>query len=163
MQRAWHGLTATLLTTRPGLVSLTASEHVVGLHTGRPVQARCRLDGRTQRRVQSRGDVVLVPAGASGAWDDDRASQMLLLSVSTALVQKAARGLGLDGDSVALTPRLQVRDPQIQHLGWALEDELAGDPADSLYGDSLAMALAVHLVRRHRVSSAAADPPARAG
>src|SRR5438477_651469 len=44
----------------------------------------------------------------------------------------------------------RLSDPQIQHILWALHGELAGGcPAGRLYGESLATALAVHLLRQY--------------
>ena len=53
-----------------------------------------------------------------------------------------------------------MRDPTIEHLGWALKTEMeAGYPNGSLYTDSLAAALAIHLLKRH---SSASQPRAEA-
>jgi AraC family transcriptional regulator len=45
-----------------------------------------------------------------------------------------------------------IRDPQLLHLGLALQAELAaGCPGGRLYGEALATALAVHLVQHYAV------------
>jgi AraC family transcriptional regulator len=53
-----------------------------------------------------------------------------------------------------------LRDGRLEHIAWALEAELTAEvPGDALYGESLGMALAVHLVRRYRTSSGALFEP----
>jgi AraC family transcriptional regulator len=53
-------------------------------------------------------------------------------------------------NAVQLQSRFQIRDPQIEHIGWALKAEIEqGFPGGSLYMDSMATALAVQLLRRH--------------
>src|SRR5262245_29643293 len=99
IQRSWNGLRATLLATPPGPLHAPASPHLrLALHIGRPVRAICRCDGRTHRRLQSRGDIDLVPAGLPGVWEDDRSTSVLAVSVSSKLLRTAAVGLGLDAD-----------------------------------------------------------------
>jgi AraC family transcriptional regulator len=57
----------------------------------------------------------------------------------------------LDPDRAGLEPRHQFRDPQIEHIAWALDAERrAGYPGGLLYTESLGMALAVHLLGRYR-------------
>ena len=161
-RRSWNGLEVALFDTPAGATHARASRsHRLAVHVGRPVRAVCKCDGRTHRRLQSRGDIDLVPAGLPGVWEDDRATRILRVSVSPALLGAAAAGLGLDADRVALGPRFQLRDPRLEHLAWALEAELAeGAAGDALYVESLAMALAAHLVRRYRTDPRAVAEPA---
>lgn len=153
-RRSWDGLDVALVHAKAGATRVPASpDHRFGLHTGRPVRAVCRVDGRTHRRLQSRGDIDLVPAGMPGVWEDDRPTTMLRVQIAPARIRSAAAGLGLDPDRVELAPRFQVRDPRLEHIAWALEAELhAAEPGDALYGESLAMALAAHLVRSYRAT-----------
>ncbi|WP_394821228.1 helix-turn-helix domain-containing protein [Pendulispora albinea] len=156
-RRIWGGLDVALVDTPMGATRVPASSnHRFTVHVGTPVRAICQCDGRTHSRLQSRGDIDLVPAGLPGVWEDDRATSLLRVSVSPALLGAAAAGLGLDPDRIALTPRFQLRDPQLEHLAWALEAELEAPAAsDALYGETLAMGLAVHLVRRYRLETGA--------
>ena len=45
--------------------------HRLGIHVGAPVNASCHCDGKHHRRVQSDGDIDIVPAGLDGDWKDD--------------------------------------------------------------------------------------------
>jgi AraC family transcriptional regulator len=150
IRRSWQGLRVALVDTPAGTTSVGASEdHRLGLHVGRPVHATCRFGGRTQRRVQTRGDMDLVPAGEPGVWQDDRATRILLVELSRALVESTGAHVGLDPARIDLAPQFQLRDARIGHILGALQAELEADaPSDPLYGESLAIALASQLVLR---------------
>jgi AraC family transcriptional regulator len=153
-QRHWHGMHAAVFNTPPGMTRTPASESLrLGVHLGRPVRARCRVAGLEQSRLQSRGDADLVPAGESGTWEDDRTARILRLVLAPSLIASTARDMGLYDDRVEFAPRFQIRDPRIHFVACAIEAEIdAPVPSDPLYGDSLAIALASHLIRRHRAS-----------
>jgi AraC family transcriptional regulator len=73
--------------------------------------------------------------------------------LTPALLRSAAEGIGLDPDRATLAPRFQLKDPRIEHIGWALKAELeSGYPSDRLYAESLGMALAAHLLRHYAPS-----------
>jgi AraC family transcriptional regulator len=124
--------------------------HLLALHASGPVRASCRCDGRLDRRIQRRGDIDIVPAGFPGSWEDEGPATALAIGLPPALLRIAAEGMGVDPDRVDLTPQLQLRDPLIEHIGWALQADLEADhPGGGLYAESLGMALAAHLVRRY--------------
>ena len=141
--------------TRPGIVSLEAvTDHRIKIHTGEAVAGTCG----TNRFVYTHGDVDLLPAGSSDSWQEDSASTSVMLRFPPSLLALAADDLGLDGSRVGLMARHQFRDPQIQHIAWALDaDRQAGQPAGKLYAESLGIALAAHLLASHQV----AQPPLR--
>jgi len=149
-----------LIATRAGVTrTLPSRDHRLVFHVGRPVRATCRTDNRTHHRLQSRGDLDLIPAGIPGIWEHDEDSTVLLIDVSPELLAAAAARAGLP-EPIELEPQLQLRDPQLEHLAWAFEAELqSGSLGDPLYGDSLGMAIAAHLVRRYRLSATAAREP----
>ena len=125
------------------------------MHLGAPVRAVCIVDGRQSNRVQREGDVDVIPAGLPGVWRDETPATFLGLILSPALVSKAAEGVGLPPDRGELTPQFQLREPRIQHIAWAVKSELeSGEPSDRLYGESLGLALATHLLRHYASSDA---------
>ncbi|MGL4287803.1 MAG: helix-turn-helix domain-containing protein [Phreatobacter sp.] len=146
--RGWVGLEAEFGLIPAGLTRVPATlDHRLGIHVGAPVNAACRCDGRVHRRVQSHGDIDVVPAGLAGEWEDDADCSILRFWISPALIRQAAQEIGRDPDRVALAPQFQLRDPGIEHIAWALKAELETDVAsDRLYAESLGMALAVRLV-----------------
>ncbi|WP_027051312.1 AraC family transcriptional regulator [Mesorhizobium erdmanii] len=132
--------------------------HRLGVHVGAPVNASCNCDDKHHRRVQSDGDIDIVPAGLEGDWQDDADCTILRLWVSPALVRRAAEDLEIDPDRVVVRPQFQRRDPRIEHIAHALATGLSPDvPSDRLYFESLARALAVRVIQ-----GAASRPDVRA-
>jgi AraC family transcriptional regulator len=145
--RARLGLRVDLRTTLPGVVELEAlPDHRLKIHAGAPVQGACRF----HRFLYTRGDVDIVPAGTSDVWQEEQSSTSLMLQLSPSLLRRAAEDMGLDPDRAGLEPRHQFRDPQIEHIAWALDAERrAANPSGLLYTESLGLALAVHLLGRY--------------
>lgn len=140
--------------THGGTVELKAlSEHRVRVHASAPVRGLCGAQGFVYRR----GDVDLVVAGQAERWHEDGPARSLVLHFSPALLERTADGLGLRSSHGRLAPRHQLRDAQLAHLAWALEAERAdGGLNGRLYVDSLASALAVHLLGRYTLAGRAA-------
>jgi AraC family transcriptional regulator len=146
--RAWIGLRVDLQTTPAGDVQLQAlADHRLKIHAGAPVRGTCRF----QRFHYTRGDIDILPAGASDVWHEDDSSTSLMLQLSPSLLRRAAEDLGADPDGAGLELRHQIRDPQIEHIAWALDAErAAGYPSGLLYTETLGSALAIHLLGRYR-------------
>ncbi len=161
LRRTWSGLEVALVATRAGVTrTLPSRDHRLVCHVGRPARATCRTDNRTHHRLQSRGDLDLIPAGFPGGWEDGEASTVLLIEISPELLAAAAARAGRAEDRIDLAPQLQLRDPKLEHVAWAFEAELRAEaPGDPLYGDSLGMAIAAHLVHRYRTCTGAAREP----
>lgn len=141
-----NGLRVDLKTYAAGPVELTAQPaHQIMIHAGEPVRGMCAT---AQRYTYTRGDVDIVPAGMADRCLHDDSSTSLVVQLAPALLRQAAEDLGVDPDRTSLAPQHQLRDPQIEHIAWALDAErrLAG-PGSALYADSLGLALALHLLR----------------
>jgi AraC family transcriptional regulator len=138
--------------------------HIV-IHVGHPVEIGCERAGQTHRGVSVHGDVDIIPAGVASRWTLKRPDCALIVRVSQELLKEAAAGLGMDGANIALRNRFQVRDPEIEHLGWALKAELEhrnGNSEGRLYADCVGMALACRLLQGHS-EAARAENGARLG
>jgi len=142
----WHriGLRVDVRTTLPGRVELdTASDNLLKIHAGAPVRGGCR----SHRFLYTRGDIDLFPAGLSDVWEEEQASTSLIVRLAPSLLRRAAEEIGLGSDRADLAPRHQFRDPQIEHIAWALDAERrAGHPSGLLYTESLGLALALRLL-----------------
>ena len=149
--RFWSGFDATINDVTGGYTETPFhAQHKLTMLLGAPLRTTCRCDDAISSRFQARGAFDVIPAGYAGAWVDEGASTFLTVNVSQALVRSAAEGMGVDPDRVAIAPHLHARDPQIEHIGWALAAELrSGEPFGRLYADSLGVALAAHLLRRY--------------
>jgi AraC family transcriptional regulator len=153
--RGWAGFEAEFLHIPRGLLHVPGGEmHGVGIHFGPPVNADCSCDGLRMRRVQKSGDIDIVPAGVDGSWEDDASCHILRLALRPALLRQVAEDLGQDADKLDLSPRFQVRDAGIEAIGWAIKADLeSASPADPLYIDLLANALAVRLIETAKGSA----------
>jgi AraC family transcriptional regulator len=135
--------------------------HRLILHVGAPVRADCRIDGLHQRRLQIDGDLDLVPAGATGLWEDDRPATILRFCLTPALLRATAEDMEMNPAGVTLAPQLQARDPQIEYIASALRAALAtGAAIEPLFAQSLGTALVARLLRRFATE---APPMARGG
>lgn len=112
--------------------------------------------GRDRFRY-SRGQVDILPAGATEEWEEWTASTTLALSLPEAMLSEAAAQAGLGAGRTGLEARFQLLDPHIEHVAWALNaEQQAGNPHGAIYTELLGMALAVRLAGAYRA-------PARPG
>jgi AraC family transcriptional regulator len=156
------GLTVDLFQAGGGLFNAPPSpEHRLNLYIGGPVRAECRIDGLRHRHIQLHGDFDLVPAGASGVWEDDRPATFLHFRITPALLQATAEEMDMNPGGIGLTPQIQAHDPQIEHLALALHAALAaGAPLERLFAESLGTALVARVLCRY---ASDAPSPARGG
>lgn len=157
---SWGGFEAILFRGDPGLHRSGPMEvDRFGFHVGSPVRADCACEGVSQGGWQSRGDFDLVPAGASGQWEDETAADIMSFRFRPELMARTAGELGLSREHARLAPRLRARDPYVELIVWALKAEIEdGLPGPALYGESLGQALATRLLSFH-----AGTRPARTG
>jgi AraC family transcriptional regulator len=149
--RSWTGFASSLYDTSGGLVEVPAAlSYNVSMHVGAPVFAACRCDGPIHKRLQTPGDIDIVPFGCAASWEDDGPTSMLSMRLSPALVRSVAESMRLNPDRLYVEPQMQIKDPRLQLLGWAVKAELeAIDPFGRLYAESLGTAIAVHVLRRY--------------
>ncbi|MGH7754654.1 MAG: helix-turn-helix domain-containing protein [Vulcanimicrobiaceae bacterium] len=149
--RFWTGFEGLLYEVHDGSVPARVNPtHSIAMLAGAPIRTFCRCDGLASQRLQLPGDIDLVPAGASVAWEFAGSSRIVEVTLSTTLLRTAAEGMGVKPERGELAPHLQVRDPLLEHVLWALKAELEFDaPLGRLYADSLGLALAAHLLRRY--------------
>ncbi len=147
-QRHWNGFDAIVYEASAGFSEQQFVRHNVSMQVGRPLLVTSRCNGQTVRRLQVPGDVKIVPPGVPRVWETESATIKLSMYLSSPLMLAAADAMGVNSDRVDIPPQLHVRDPRIEHIGWAVKAELeASEPLGRLYGDSLGLALAAHLLR----------------
>ncbi len=147
-QRHWNGFEAIVYEATAGFSEQQFVRHNVSMQVGRPLLVTSRCNGQTVRRLQVPGDVKIVPPGVPRVWETESATIKLSMYLSSPLMLSAADAMGINSDRVEIPPQLHVRDPRIEHIGWAVKAELeASEPWGRLYGDSLGLALASHLLR----------------
>jgi AraC family transcriptional regulator len=134
-------------------------DHRLSIHAGTPVTS-VRWEGREKHRyVRSAGGINIVPAGALSRWWIEAPMQQMLLRVPQTSFTLAAQDLGLDPARVYLDQHYQVRDARIEHIGHALQLEVAeGNPNGRLFLDSLNIALCVRLIHEFSRHAPIATP-----
>ena len=128
--------------------------HVVGVNLGKPVSSEVKTRGRFRSILNKTGSISLFPShhsyfarmnpGKNGS------AHALYVVTEPPLLTEVAADLGLRPDSVELVGQHGVIDPALLHIAMALRGGLrVGRAGDAMYGESLSLALAVHLLRRY--------------
>ena len=159
----WHGL---LLERHIGDAVYDARDseaptNILHFFEGPPLTTEWRFDGRTQRVVNLPGSVALEPKGLHFDVHCVRArpAPQWIMDVEQALFTRRIEET-VPGGRVELTAHLNITDPRIVTLCRLLQADLeAGCPAGPLYGELLASALAVQLVRQCSAGATTLDPP----
>ena len=114
------------------------------------VQANFILNGSWQHECYTNGDLAILPASQLFPRTQiDREFTLIDIYLEPATLAHAAHE-SVDADKIELVPQWKLRDPLIEQMGLALKVELEAGGADSrLYAESMATALAVHLLRRY--------------
>ncbi len=148
-------LTLTFRTDPPGVLeTVRPSDPRVVIHFGAPVDIGCERCGLAHRGVAIHGDVDIIPAGVASQWTLGKQDSAFVVAVSQELLQEAAIDLSIDPSETVLLNRFTMRDARLEHLAWALKAEMDdGFTAGRLFTDSLAMAMACQLLKRHSVAS----------
>lgn len=147
--RTWGPLAATEVHATPGRYpGQVVSDHRLIFYLTPDVPTDCACEGVAQRRVQAPYDFDIVPAGASGFWEDHADCDMVSVRLAPRLLTSTAEALALPLERMDLAPRLGARDPTVEHVVRALVAELAAPaPAGRIYADSLATALTTRLLQ----------------
>lgn len=122
----------------------------IAMHLGRSVYMVCQRGSLKHRGWGVHGDIDIVPADTRCIWEPDGPDTALIIGVEPELLQETTEELGLTADTVEIVSRFQIRDSQIEHICFAMKDEMeAGYPTGNLFFESLSRALASAMVLRH--------------
>jgi AraC family transcriptional regulator len=135
----------------PGVVENPGlTRPVVAVHVGPPVRLECRHGREKHVGLAIHGDIDVVPAGVFARWEMKQTDTALLIEIAPKLLNQVSEELGHETSVIELRSRFQIRDPQIEHIGWALKAEVEQDyPGGKIYMDSMATALVAQLLGRH--------------
>jgi len=127
------------------------AEHVVSVHVAGPVRFWQKKGGRASEGVSVPGQMSFSPAGLTQAMRLDSPVTVLNVRFEPQFFERvAAETFEPRGGRVELDPVPHAHDARVEHIGAALTAEIeAGFPSGRLYGDSLATALAAHLLRAY--------------
>jgi AraC family transcriptional regulator len=133
--------------------------HFITLQTGGYVRTEWTSGGRMRYADQAPGTVCIMPKGSlhRHQWSDT--SSRIVVTLDSATIARATDDLA-HREEPEIIERWNLRDPQIETLMIALHlDAKAGHPAGALYGETLATALAVYLLRTQGVTRGTLPPP----
>jgi AraC family transcriptional regulator len=150
--RTEDGVGVQLRSDPPGILDVPGMDRVlVSIHVGSPAKVSCTRAGDSHSGNAADGDIDIIPAGTAARWEvHDRIDTALLVGIPSALLSSVIEERGLDPSRVVLKNRFQVRDKQLDSIGWLMKRELeAGNPCGRLFMDGLSLSAAAHLVARH--------------
>lgn len=143
-------LAARIATDPPGVIDAPGRQTAgIVIHLGPSVDIACSRGGQSHRGLAVHGDVDIVPPHVASRWEVKQRDTALIIGVDGTLLRSVAEERGIESQRVEILNRFQMRDPQIEYIGWALKAEMETRASGRLYTDSLATALAVRLVERH--------------
>jgi AraC family transcriptional regulator len=158
-----NSLRVLLLTDPPGVIEVPGLRNtLVSIHVGTSVQVSCRRGAQSHQGMAVHGDIDIIPAGTPSVWEIKEKDTALVLSLSPELLQAVAEESNFDLNRTEIKNRFQMRDTQLENIGWALKAEMeSGYPCGNLYIDSLAVSVATRLLHCH--SSASIEPEKQNG
>jgi len=144
-----------------GLLEVPELENVlVCLHAGAPAKLVCWRGDKRYVGTSVHGDIDIIPARTPMRWEmHDGNDTTLVLSLPDTLLQRVVSDFELDANRVEVWNRFQIRDWELETLGWSVKREMElGCPSGRAYLDGLTLAMASRVVARH---SSVADSRSR--
>jgi AraC family transcriptional regulator len=144
-------LSATVKAFEAGRTEMDAQPYaLVCMHLGPSVEVSCIRGGTVRQGREVAGDLDIIPAHTPSAWEVKQSGTTLVMRVPDALLRAVAQELDLNPAYIAVADRFQLRDPVIEHLGWALKAEIdSGCATGPAFRESIGTALAARLLQRH--------------
>jgi len=134
------------------LVGPRSDSHCLMLNLGTPLHLNAHCGKRNfEGRVRA-GEVAIIPAGSSWGCrsESSHVGTILLLYLRPLFVRSAVADFDSSHRDITLTPQIGFRNKHIRHVAMSLLHELnEANVVSRLYADSLAIALAMQLVRRY--------------
>jgi AraC family transcriptional regulator len=132
--------------------------HLLTVHAAGQITQEIACDGRKARRGLMPGDLDLLPAGAPARIDDEGASQVLVVAIPTAVVERQVEEAGLR--RVPFQPLFGLRDPKLAEVAWRLHRR-QGHGRWDLYDDCLGAEIVRRVLWRQEPRSHVGRSPPR--
>ena len=149
------------------LDGLTYLQHVIAINIGPPITCEFKKSGRLQRMCKSKGTICLSPSHEAlfsycRTPEENGSAEVLCVALDPLFVSQTAEALEIYPDRIELIEQQRPADPAIWHIALALRAGVQALPAsDAIYGESLATALAVHVLREYGRVGVAVQPAHR--
>lgn len=122
--------------------------HLIFIHTT-PSSGVCVIDGHLSPKQVACGDISIIPAYVPYQAESYSERKFIILSLEPTQFSRVVCE-SVDPDQVELSPVFSQPDPLIYQIGLALKTQLEADGAGSrLYAETMANALAVHLLKHY--------------
>src|ERR1700752_179785 len=150
---AWQNIRALQLRhTLNEMVVPSSDNHCLVLNLSAPIHLTARLGKRNfEGRVRA-GEVAIIPAGAGWSCQSlgSHPGRTLLLFLRPLFVRKVVEDFEFSYKNIVLTPQIGFRSKHIRHIAMSLLHQLnESKVVGRLYADSLAVGIAMQLVRRY--------------
>lgn len=144
-------INATVITFAAGMTRIEAVPYaIVCMHIGPSVEVVCDRGGKLRHGREVAGDLDIIPAHTPAAWETKQSGTTLIMRVPDELLRSVAIELDMDPGNIEIADRFQLRDPFIEHIGWAIKADIdSGGAGGRLFRESLGTALAARLLQRH--------------
>jgi hypothetical protein len=134
------------------LVAPASDNHCLVLNLSAPIQLNARLGKRSFEGKVKAGEVAIIPAGSNWSCqvESSHLCNILLLYLRPLFVRNAAAEFDVSYQELPLTPQIGFASQHIRHIAMSLLGELnEANILGRLYADSLAIGLAMQLIRRY--------------
>jgi AraC family transcriptional regulator len=129
----------------------SSTDHCLVLQFGASLHLSARRDGLNHEGEVQPNEIAIIPAGSSWTWQsqDARLQTTLLVYLRPHVFSIAAAEEDLPHKEVNLSPEIGFTDVHIFHIAQSLLHEMQEANVEGrVYADSLAIVLAMHVVRR---------------
>jgi len=134
------------------LVIPPSDNHCLVLNLSAPLQLNARLGKTGCAGNVHAGEVAIIPAGTTWSCQSEESHtyNLLLLYLRPLYVRNAAADFDASYQELPLTPQIGFPSQPIRHIALSLLSELQeANVVGRLYADSLAIALAMQLIRQY--------------
>ena len=122
-------------------------------HALQPVRTELWLAGSKITADMSEGLISIAPPGIPRSAKVEGSGEVTAIFLDPLTLAETARA-ELEFESFEIVPQFGIRDSLIYQIGSALDSELLSDcPAPRIYAESLAAALAVHILVKYSSKS----------
>ncbi len=136
------------------LADVMFKQHVIAINVGQSITWEFKKEGQFRRFFKVRGALSFSPSHQPiSAWlkaEKGMFANFLFLTLDSVFVRRVAEGLEFDADRIELIEQQRSSDPTLHHIAMALRVGVqSGAALDRIYGEGLATALAIHLLREY--------------
>jgi len=150
---AWQDIRVLQLRNSSGEMVVPPSDsHCLVLNLSAPLHLNARLGKRNFEGKVQAGEVAIIPAGTTWSCQSDtsHSQNLLLLFLRPLFVRHAVAQFDSSYQELTLTPQIGFISRHIRHIAMSLLGELnEANVTGRLYADSLAIGLAMQLIRRY--------------